>query len=354
MNPKTFHNRRILVTGHTGFKGSWLCEWLLGKGAILCGYSDKIYTEPSLFNALGLGERMQDIRADIRDERALQKTFTEFKPELALHLAAQPLVRESYRAPAHTFDVNVMGTVQFLEATRACSAVQAAVVITTDKVYEAGSTEAFHENDRLGGHDPYSASKAACEIVFSSYQRSFFSSGAAMGSARSGNVIGGGDWSAERLIPDIIRAWRAQQPVVLRSPEAVRPWQHVLEPLAGYLAIAEALLADRARGESFNFGPRSSDDASVGEVVHRAERTLSGLVVKVDPSTIQGMKETHLLRLNSEKAKRELGWTPRLTLDEAVAWTLDWYRDFYSGKDAGAITRDQIAKYEKMGERASP
>ena len=346
-----FHGKKVLVTGHTGFKGSWLTQWLLLHGAQVCGYSNEIPTKPSAFETLGLSTQIEDHRGEIRDYDHLLKVFQSFEPEIAFHLAAQPLVRESYRNPLVTFDVNVQGTANFLECLRQVRSVHAALVITTDKVYEPSNVPREHEeSDRLGGNDPYSASKAAAEIVFSSYTKSFFSEAdsAALVSARAGNVIGGGDWSADRLIPDLIRAWNSKKPVHIRFPEAVRPWQHVLEPLSGYLTVGALLLEKKAdlRGLSFNFGPNKTDDGSVQQIVSFTQKTFPGLKVEISPEQRAGFKETHCLRLSWENAHRMMDWSPKLSLEEAVNWTLDWYQHFYKGGNCSDLTREQIKNYE--------
>ncbi|MFM8269737.1 MAG: CDP-glucose 4,6-dehydratase [Pseudomonadota bacterium] len=350
-----FHGKKVLITGHTGFKGSWLTQWLLLHGARVCGYSNEIPTEPSVFEALSLAAQIEDHRGDVRDYEHLLKVFQEFQPEIAFHLAAQPLVRESYRNPLLTFDVNVQGTANFLECLKQVKSLRAALVITTDKVYEPAPEPRDHvETDRLGGNDPYSASKAAAELVFSSYLKSFFSEGdsPSIASVRAGNVIGGGDWSPDRLIPDLIRAWKAGNAVSIRFPEAVRPWQHVLEPLSGYLTVATYLLQNDSKvsGSSFNFGPVHTHDANVQKVVSLTQKAFSNLKVEITPEQRKGFKETHYLRLSWQKAQKILNWSPKLSLDESIDWTLDWYRDFYAGKNSTELTKNQIKAYESRME----
>jgi len=346
-----FRDKKVLVTGHTGFKGSWLTQWLLLHGAKVCGYSDEVPTQPSAFEALSLSSQIEDHRGDIRDYDHLLKVFQAFEPEMAFHLAAQPLVRESYRNPLLTFDVNVQGTANFLDCLRHVKSVRAGLVITTDKVYEPSALPKEHEEvDRLGGSDPYSASKAAAELVFSSYTRSFFSeaNSAALASVRAGNVIGGGDWSSDRLIPDLIRSWKSEDPVQIRFPEAVRPWQHVLEPLSGYLKVGALLLEKnpKVRGESFNLGPVKTEDGTVQKIVELTRKAFPELKVEISPEHRKGFKETHYLRLSWEKAHRVINWSPRLSLEESVNWTLDWYEHFYNGGNCIDLTKEQIKAYE--------
>lgn len=350
-----FSGKKVLITGHTGFKGSWLTQWLLLQGAHVCGYSDEIPTKPSAFEALSLSSQIEDHRGDVRNYEQFLKVFQSFQPEFAFHLAAQPLVRESYRNPLLTFDVNIQGTANFLDCLRHTPSVRAGLIITTDKVYEPCLKPRDHEEtDRLGGHDPYSSSKAAAEIVFSSFQKSFFSESnlASIASVRAGNVIGGGDWSPDRLIPDLIRAWKNKEPVSIRFPEAVRPWQHVLEPLSGYLRVAAQLwLKDPGVcGASFNFGPLHAQDGSVQKIVELTQRSFPELKVELTPEHLTGFKETSYLRLSWEKAKRVLNWSPKLSLDESVDWTLDWYRTFYEGKSCVELTKKQIAAFESRME----
>lgn len=350
-----FRGKKVLISGHTGFKGSWLTQWLILHGANVCGYSDKVPTEPSVFEALSLSSQIEDHRGDIRDYDHLLKVLQAFQPEIAFHLAAQPLVRESYRNPIETFDINVQGTVNFLESLRQVKSIQAGLVITTDKVYEPSLEPRDHtETDRLGGNDPYSASKAAAELVFTSYQKSFFSEedSPRIASVRAGNVIGGGDWSQDRLIPDLIRAWKTGKPVSIRFPEAVRPWQHVLEPLSGYLTVATHLLQKDPAvcGSSFNFGPIHTQDASVQKIVSATQKAFSNLKVEINPEQRKGFKETLYLRLSWEKAQKVLNWSPKLSMEESVDWTLDWYRDFYAGKNCIDLTMSQIKAYESRME----
>ena len=267
MNPSFWKSRKVFLTGHTGFKGSWLALWLLSMGAEVCGYALDPPTDPSLYRLLDLDRQLKSIRGDVRDLAALQSAMRDFQPEIVIHMAAQPLVRLSYQSPVETYAVNVLGTVHLLEAVRNTPSVRSVVVVTSDKCYENQEWHwPYREHEPMGGHDPYSSSKGCAELVTAAYRRSFFHSNGraghpvAVASARAGNVIGGGDWALDRLVPDIMRAWAPSEPVIIRNPEAVRPWQHVLEPLAGYLALAERLFADGAAfAEAWNFGPADSD-----------------------------------------------------------------------------------------------
>jgi CDP-glucose 4,6-dehydratase len=325
----------VLVTGHTGFKGSWLSIWLAELGAQVIGYSLDPPTEPSNFALSGLARRMVDVRADVRDARALLQVIQEHQPQIVFHLAAQPLVLPSYRDPKETFDTNVGGTVNLLEAVRHVPSVRAVVCVTTDKVYENREwVWGYRENDRLGGHDPYSASKAMAELAIASYRQSFFaatasaSSSAAIASARAGNVMGGGDWGEHRLIPDCIRAWTTGQPVHLRNPSFVRPWQLLLEPLAGYLWLGACLLGADGHhfAEPWNFGPHEERGVTNEELVAEAIRLWGdGTYTSAPPQT---EVETAHLRLNWDKAAHRLAWRPVYDWRQALAETIDWYKEY--------------------------
>jgi CDP-glucose 4,6-dehydratase len=340
--------RRVLITGHTGFKGAWLAHWLLQCGAKVYGLALAPDTRPSLFDQLDLERRMDHALGDIRDAAVVAHRIDAVAPEVVFHLAAQPLVRRSYSEPAETFSTNVMGTVHVMEALRQARAKVALVVITTDKVYENHEwVHAYRETDRLGGHDPYSASKAACELAVASYRKSFWADGpVGVAVARAGNVIGGGDWAEGRIVPDFIRAGLAGEPLGLRNPQALRPWQHVLDPLAGYMTLAERLYAsDAEAADAFNFGPDSGDQRRVCGLLEAA-RTYWPLDWR-DASNPSAPHEAGLLALTTDKARQVLGWRPRWGLDAAIARTIGWYRAVHlDGADPVARTNADIAAFE--------
>jgi len=342
--------KRVLVTGHTGFKGSWLALWLQRLGAQVMGYSLPAPTQPSLFETARISESIQGVIADIRDLARLKAVMREFSPGVVFHLAAQPLVRASYDEPVETYSTNVLGTVNVLEAVRQTASVRSAVIVTTDKCYENREAAAgYRETDRLGGHDPYSNSKACAELAVDSYRRSFFNGAgtAAVASARAGNVIGGGDWAEDRLIPDLVRAAVAGKPLVLRYPKSTRPWQHVLEPLSGYLMLAERLWDDRARyAEAWNFGPRNDDARTVEDIVALAARAWGGGLKWVVDAGLQP-HETRMLKLDCSKAAAA-GWRPLLGAGEAVAWTIEWYRAWRDRRDVKALSFEQIERYSRL------
>ncbi len=340
--------RRVLVTGHTGFKGSWLCLVLNELGADVTGYALPPEGEDSHFVLLGLDRLIRHVVGDIRDDKKLQAVFDEARPEIVFHLAAQALVRYSYDEPKLTFDTNVAGSVNVLEAVRKSNTVRSFVYITSDKCYLNREWEwGYRENDELGGRDPYSASKAAAELVFSAYQDSFFKQRETLGasSVRAGNVIGGGDWALDRIVPDCIRSLRNSQPIVLRSPESTRPWQHVLEPLSGYLLLA-ARMYDSAKkySSAWNFGPQSTDIRTVRDLSTTiVERWGSGKV-EIDKSAAI-FHEARLLCLNCDKAHQLLGWYPQWDFERTITETVRWYREILAGTPAYVITRQQINEY---------
>jgi len=334
---------RVLLTGHTGFKGSWLALWLTELGADVTGLALPSETTPNHWELLNLD--IPQYLCDIRDAEAVARIVTEIQPDIIFHLAAQPLVRRSYNDPIETWSTNVMGTANLLEACRKTSSVRAIVVVTTDKCYENQEWPwGYREADRLGGHDPYSASKAATELVAASYRSSFFHLPDAplLATARAGNVIGGGDWSEDRLIPDLVRAITNKTPLEIRSPDATRPWQHVLESLSGYLSLGHQLLeGEQNTAESWNFGPNPEGNRSVVEVLTRLNRHWPELEWQVTPHPQP--HEANLLYLDSAKAKTRLGWQPVWTLDDTLTATAEWYRDFFiNGK---IVSRDQLARY---------
>lgn len=346
-----YKGKKVFVTGHTGFKGSWLSQWLLELGAEVVGYSKDVPTKPSLYEEIGLQKNLKDHRADIRDLPTLEKALREAKPDIVFHLAAQPLVRPSYDFPLETFEENAMGTAKILEAVRKIGSIPAMVVITTDKVYENRGWEyGYREMDPLGGYDPYSASKAAAEIIFSSYSRSFFSQGGTrLCSARAGNVIGGGDWALDRLVPDCIRAWEKGQEVEIRNPSYTRPWEHVLEPLGGYLLLGQRLLVlpEGVHGESFNFGPTTEGDRTTLTLVEAMEKKWTGGKHRITGKIEAAKKEASTLRLNCDRAAQRLCWGPSLNFEETVDWTIDWYHRRYQKQQMLEFTLQQIQSFSK-------
>ena len=347
---ESYRGRRVFVTGHTGFKGAWLAEWLGTLGADITGYALDPPTEPSLFAALDLGARLTHVVADIRDRDRLVAEVNLARPSMIFHLAAQPLVRRAYAEPHETFDTNVMGTVNVLEAARACPSVRALVVVTSDKCYQNLETgRAFSETDPMGGRDPYSASKGCAELVTSAYRESFFVDGAAIASARAGNVMGGGDWAADRIIPDSVRALAAGEPVVVRNPDAVRPWQHVLEPLSGYLWLAASMLRDGRRYEgAWNFGPTEAGGARpVRWVVDRFVDEWGSGSWTTPANAGRPPHEAHYLSLDSSKARQQLGWAPVWGAQTAVRHTASWYRDYHGAPaTARELVGRQLRTYE--------
>ncbi len=346
-DPNFWNNRRVLITGHTGFKGAWLALWLIELGAIVTGISLPPQTEPNLFECLGLQQKLTSFTCDIRDKESLLAAIGVADPEIVLHLAAQALVLESYKTPQETFEVNVIGTLNVLAALKRCRSFRACVVVTSDKVYRnLGHGMAFTEDDELGGLDPYSASKAACEIAVASFRASYFETGAAIATARAGNVIGGGDWAANRIIPDAIRAWNRNEALVIRNPDSIRPWQHVLEPLAGYLIMAETLWQDRTFARTFNLGPQREDCVSVRKLIGLAQEKF-GKGETQFPTIKIGQHEAAVLMLNAGLAAQELNIRPRWHLEITAKKTMDWYRQFYAGQAAIDLCLSDITAYEQ-------
>ena len=370
--PTAYKDATVLVTGNTGFKGAWLCEWLLMLGARVVGVSLPPPTDPSLFDQLGLASRLEHHLQDIRDLEGLRRIVLAARPDYLFHLAAQPLVRDSYRVPVETYATNVMGTVHVLESLRTlqeAGQVCAAVLITTDKVYENRSwVHGYREEDPLGGYDPYSSSKAAAEIAIASFRRSFFNPNRAdlrvgIASARAGNVIGGGDWAADRIVPDCVRALAKGEAIQVRNLRATRPWQHVLEPLAGYLLLGQhlrealQLMAGEARikalhgnASAFNFGPNLESNRSVRDLVEQALSHWPGRWE--DASDPNALHEAALLNLATDKAFHALGWHPRWTFQQTVARTMAWYRQAGQGAGPATLTRQDIAAYLGTAETA--
>lgn len=355
MNSEFWVGKRVFLTGHTGFKGSWLSLWLQSLGAELTGFSLAPPTQPSLFEMARVGDGMHSIIGDIRDLAGLREAMVEAKPEIVIHMAAQPLVRYSYENPVETYATNVMGTVHLFEAVRATPSVKAVVNITTDKCYENREWAwGYRENEPMGGYDPYSNSKGCAELVTSAYRSSYFNPldyskhGVALASVRAGNVIGGGDWAQDRLIPDIISAFSEGRPVVIRSPHAIRPWQHVLEPLRGYLMLAERLYSDGvAYAEGWNFGPNEADVKSVEWIVGTlAEQWGNDANWTLDQSTHP--HEATYLKLDISKARSRLGWQPALTLSQSLQMIVDWYRDYKNKADMRYAVLEQISTYSTL------
>jgi CDP-glucose 4,6-dehydratase len=351
VNAQFWRGKRVLLTGHTGFKGSWLSLWLQKLGATVAGYALPPESSRSLFALATVGDGMLSVLADIRDLAQLQKSFDDFEPQIVLHLAAQPLVRQSYREPLETYAVNVMGTVHLLEAVRHSASCRVVVIVTSDKCYENNEWPwGYRESDPMGGRDPYSNSKGCAELVTSAYRRSFFeTTGArrvAVASARAGNVIGGGDFSKDRIIPDFMAAIEAGTPLYVRNPDAVRPWQHVLEPLSGYLLLAERLWSDPATyAQGWNFGPSPDDIKPVRWIVEQLSECWNGRMSwQVD--TAPKPHEANLLVLDSAKARMMLNWKPRWTLGQALQAVAEWHIAHSNGEPLHELTLQQIAAYE--------
>ena len=342
-----YRGRRVFLSGHTGFKGAWLYLWLRSLGADVLAYALPPDTEPSLFREMFPENPENSVLADILDSSALNSVMSAFRPEIVFHLAAQPLVRRSYLQPVRTYASNVMGTLNVLEAARACGSVKAFVNVTTDKCYENRETgEAYSEGAALGGYDMYSSSKACSEILSASYRRSFLKDGFALATARAGNVIGGGDWAEDRLVPDCMRALFSGKDLILRNPDSVRPWQHVLEPLSGYLLLGALLFARGSEyAEAFNFGPEPGNVLKVKDVVSKITDKFSSANVRFESAS--GPHEAKLLTLKIDKAKRVLNWEPVYGADEAVEKTVEWYKSFYGGAPAKELVLEQIAEFKE-------
>lgn len=344
-----WRGRRVFLTGHTGFKGTWLSLWLQHLGAEVVGYALEPPTQPSMFEIVHCADRMVSVVGDIRDLGHMRDEMSKHQPDVVLHLAAQALVRRSYADPVETYSTNVMGTVNLLEAVRACPSVKVVVNVTTDKCYENREWEwAYRESDPMGGHDPYSNSKGCAELVTAAYRNSFFTGSPdspAVATARAGNVIGGGDWASDRLLPDIIRSISAAKPVLIRNPDAIRPWQHVLEPLGGYLVLAQHLWSDGAAfAGGWNFGPADNDAKPVRWIADRITRTWG------DDASWTLDREDHpheanYLKLEISKSVNRLGYRPRVGLATALDWVVEWYRAQLDGSDMATVTREQIDRF---------
>ena len=348
VNPQFWKGKRVFVTGHTGFKGSWLSLWLQLMGAEVKGFSLAPPTQPALFEVAKVGDNMQTEIGDIRNLQQLSQSIRAFNPDVLLHLAAQPLVRLSYKEPVDTYSTNVMGTVNVLEAARYAPQLKSVVIITTDKCYENREWEwGYRENEPMGGHDPYSNSKGCAELVVSAYQRSFFHTPdtAAVASARAGNVIGGGDWAEDRLIPDILRAFEKQQSVIIRNPLSTRPWQHVLEPLSGYLVLAQRLWQDgKSFAEGWNFGPKDDDCQPVQWILDKMVHFWGdGAHYEIDKS--EQPHEANFLKLDCSKAAMRLKWHPKWRLEQTLEQIVHWHRAWLEGADMQAKCLQEIEKY---------
>ena len=350
MNRDFWLNKKVFITGHTGFKGAWLSMWLQNYGAKLRGFSLPSNTSNNLFGIANVADGMDSIIGDIRDLDCLKKSIVEFAPDVVIHMAAQPLVRLSYKDPVDTYSTNVMGTVNLLESVRFTSSVKAVVNVTTDKCYENNEwVWGYRENEPMGGYDPYSNSKGCSELVTSAYRRSFFGcdSGVSLASARAGNVIGGGDWSDDRLIPDALKAFEENLPVTIRNPLAIRPWQHALEPIAGYLTLAENLYTHGdAFAEGWNFGPKDNDVKPVGEIMdYLVQHWRNPATWIVDEN--EQPHEAQLLKLDISKALSRLTWEPKWNLTEALDNVIQWHEAWLDGSNMQCVTLNQISDYEK-------
>lgn len=350
---KLYKNKKVLITGNTGFKGAWLSMWLNKLGANVMGYSLEAPTNPSMFQICELDKKIDTVIKDIRDEACLTNLFNKFKPDIVFHLAAQPLVRYSYKFPRETYETNVMGTVNVLEAAKNVDSVQAVVVVTTDKCYENKEwVYGYRESDSLGGYDPYSSSKGCAELVVSAYKNCFYNERRiGLATVRAGNVIGGGDWAEDRLIPDFIRAVSKNKSILIRNPLAIRPWQHVLEPLSGYLWLGALMLKDKEKySNAWNFGPRDTDILSVEQVLKIAIKNWGNGSFEVDKS--EQPHEANLLKLDISKANSFLKWYPVYDVNMAIYKTIEWYKTYYENKneDMYEYTLKQIEDYEKQAQ----
>lgn len=358
INPEFWRGRRVFITGHTGFKGSWLCLWLNHLGAQISGYALQPPSDPSLFDLAHISELIDHRIGDVRDLASMESAMRDAQPEVVIHMAAQSLVRYSYEEPVETFSTNVLGTVHVLDAVRRVPSVRAVVVVTSDKCYfNEEWVWGYREDSRLGGHDPYSGSKGAAELVVTAYQYSFFDKErnpdlAAVGSARAGNVIGGGDWALDRLVPDIMRSLLENQPTLVRNPQATRPWQHVLEPLHGYLMLAERLFADRHQFASgWNFGPPQESERTVGWIIDKLYR-LWDVKFEWERDRVLGPPESTFLKLDASKAHAYLDWRPKLDLDLTLEWIIEWFRRYQAGDDVREVSLADIRRFMAITPKA--
>lgn len=351
MDPHFWKGKRVLITGHTGFKGSWLSIWLQTKGAHVIGLSLNPPSDPNIFELARVSDGMISIYGDIRNLNKVSHVINSYRPEIVFHMAAQALVRRSYVEPVDTFSTNIMGTVNILEAVRLSDSVRIVVNITSDKCYKNNEWYwGYREDEPMGGKDPYSSSKGCAELVISSYRDSYFSESedVKVSSARAGNVIGGGDWGADRLVPDFIRAFLDDRPALIRSPNAIRPWQHVLEPLNGYLMLAEKMWEGNEFSSAWNFGPEDSDAKSVGWMADNLTQLWSKGARWVKDSN-QNPYEANYLKLDCSRARNLLNWEPKLHIETALKWVVRWYRAFQDGQDMRRVTESEIEHYEALG-----
>lgn len=351
MNPLFWKGKRVFVTGHTGFKGGWLCLWLKHLGAEVTGYALEPATDPCLFLAANVSGGMDSLIGDVRDRHGLARAMRDAKPEVVIHMAAQALVRHSYHHPVETYETNVMGTVNLLEAVRQSDSVKSVLVVTSDKCYENQERkEGYREEEPMGGFDPYSNSKGCAELVVSAYRQSFFDGGkqVAIATARAGNVIGGGDWSEDRLIPDMVRAFTVEESVIIRNPGSVRPWQHVFEALHGYLLLLERMDDDPGSfSQAWNFGPADDDARDVAWIVEQFVSDWGDAQWRIEAEA-EALHETHLLKLDCSKARRKLNWRPVLDIEQMLKWTADWYRAYYSEHDVKMTSQQQLNQFQRM------
>ena len=349
MNEKFWKNKKVLITGHTGFKGSWLTIWLKNLGAEIIGYSKSIPTNPSLFEVANVSNGIKSVEGDIQNYEFLKETITKHEPEIIFHMAAQSLVIKSYSEPIETFSTNVMGTVNLLYAIKETKKPQIVINVTSDKCYENNeSLEGYKEDDPMGGYDPYSSSKGCAELITKSFRNSFFSSNTennvALASVRAGNVIGGGDWAQNRLIPDIVRAIKNKESVKIRNPNSVRPWQHVLDPLHGYIQLAEKLGSDKTFSEAWNFGPNKEELKPVSWIIERFNDLWKN---KIDWEIENGeFHEAKNLILNCQKAKTKLKWKSKINIDKTLSLTIEWYKKYFDNEDMRKVTEEQIKKIQ--------
>ena len=351
MDRNFWKGKKVFITGHTGFKGGWLSIWLAESGAKITGYSLKPETNPSLFKSCSIEKKINSIIGDVRDEKKLKKTILEAEPDIVFHLASQPLVLKSYENPVETYEINLMGTVNILNAMRDISSVKAFINVTSDKCYANDENlKAFKENDSMGGYDPYSSSKACSELITAAYRSSFFNDTVSIATARAGNIIGGGDWALNRIIPDFIKKINQNQKLSIRNPRAVRPWQFVLEPLNGYLILAEKLFLDGQHySESWNFGPDNQDDKSVEWLISKFDKEYGeGSNFEIE-STENSLHEARNLKLDCSKSMKRLNWSPKLNIEKSISMTCAWYKNFYKGdQDMYSFSAEQIKQYESI------